>query len=227
MNVAIVPARGGSKRIYKKNIRSFCGRPILEYAIEAALTSSSVDDVFVSTDDPTIESIGIEMGAKSTGLRSADLSDDYTGTTDVIRYEISRLSKMGLEPDFVAELYPTAPFLTADVIDAVFHAFSQSESLFAFTATHFSYPVQRGFLIESGVCTPLFENEFHRRSQDLERAFHDAGQLYWGSTDSWLTTDFRFDKNAMPVVIPQTEAWDIDTEEDWCIAEAIYRIGKT
>lgn len=228
MNVAIVPARGGSRRIPKKNIRSFCGRPIIEYTIEAALKSTSVDMVFVSTDDSTIEEIGKEMGAQSIGLRSRDLSDDQSGTTDVIRYEISRLFEIGLEPEFIAEIYPTAPFLKGSTIDAAFRTLLQSsDTYFAFTATYFSYPVQRGFFVESGVCTPLFENEFNRRSQDLERVYHDAGQLYWGSTDSWLTRNFRFDKNALPVVISPTEAWDIDTEEDWYIAEAMYRVSHS
>lgn len=224
MNIAIIPARGGSKRIPRKNIRDFGGKPIIAYSIEAALLSESIDTVYVSTDDPEIELIAISFGAKSLGLRPDDLSDDFTSTTEVVRYELRRLLTADVQPTGVAEIYPTAPFLTPQIVDQVYaEMVKMDDASFAFLATKFEYPVQRGFYVRNSRCEPLDEEAFGKRSQDLESVFHDSGQIYWSTAASWIKGGFKFDYKAVPVIVPRSVAIDIDTEDDWLLAEMIHR----
>ena len=222
MNLAIIPARGGSKRIPQKNIKSFNGSPIISYSIRSALASDAISDVYVSTDDQEIERIAIEHGAKSLGLRCAALSDDYSSSTDVVRYEIKRLQASGLEFEYVAEVYATAPMLEPVVIDAVYQQLRMGVDVsFAFAAVEFAYPVQRGFYIKEGRCSPVDPASFDQRSQDLRTVFHDAGQVYWASVESWLQEDIRFNQRALPIPVPQNTVCDIDSLDDWFIAEAM------
>lgn len=224
MNIAIIPARAGSKRICRKNIKSFCGSPIISYSIKAALACDAISDVFVSTDDQEIERIALDCGAKSPGLRCAELSDDYATSTEVIRYEIKRLQALGLDFECVAEVYATAPMLEPAIIDAVYRQLRRNADVsFAFSAVEFSYPVQRGFYIEEHRCSPIDPTAFDQRSQDLKPIFHDAGQVYWASADSWIKENIRFNQSALPVPVPQSTVCDIDTIDDWFIAEAMYR----
>ena len=224
MNVAIIPARGGSKRVPRKNIKSFSGSPIISYSIRAALACDAIGDVYVSTDDQEIERIALDYGAKSLGLRCAELSDDYSTSTDVVRYEIKRLQASGVDFEYVAEVYATAPLLEPAVIDAVHQQLMRSVDVsFAFAAVEFSYPVQRGFYIEDDRCSPIDPVAFDQRSQDLRPVFHDAGQVYWASADAWTNEDIRFNQRALPVAVPQKTVCDIDSVDDWFIAEAMYQ----
>jgi len=224
MNVAIIPARGGSKRVPKKNVRPFCGVPIIGYSIQAALESNTISEVYVSTDDREIERIALDYGAKSLGLRCPELSDDYSSTTEIVRYEIGRLHAKGVEFDYVAELYATAAMLRPEVIDGI-HAelVGREDAVFAFSAVEFGYPVQRGFYVDNGRCVPVDSEAFDQRSQDLRSVFHDAGQVYWASSESWTKEQIRFNHRALPVPVPRNTVCDIDTNEDWFIAEAMYR----
>lgn len=225
MNVAIIPARGGSKRIPRKNVRNFCGRPAISWVIEAALKAKSIDMVFVSTDDSEIEEIALDCGCRSLGSRSTKLADDHTTSTEVVRYEIKRLIDSDISPDFVCQLYPTAVFATPKLIDLGFSRLESDtgQTLFSFVATEFDAQVQRGFSIESGRCIPLEPDAYLLRSQDLPRVYHDAGQFYWGACASWLESEFRFNARSTAVVVPRHQVWDLDTESDWLIAETLFR----
>lgn len=223
--MAIIPARGGSKRIPKKNIRDFCGRPAISWAIDAARASNSVDRIFISTDDAEIEALAISQGCSSLGLRAQKWSDDYTTSSDVVRYEIKRLANYGLFPKFVCQLYATAVFASGNLIDDTLMLLKDGSQhlCFTFVAKEFEAQVQRGFQLEDGHCAAIDGDSYRKRSQDLPKVFHDAGQFYWASAESWLNKDIKFDHYSAPVVVPQNRAWDLDTEDDWLIAEILMR----
>lgn len=223
MNIAIIPARGGSKRIPFKNIKLFHGKPIIAYSIETALKSELFDFVYVSTDNMEIQKIAKSYGAICDSLRPLELSDDKTASDKVIKYEIQEISKKYKGINFVAEIYPTAPLLTEKTLSqGISILSSQISDKYVFTATKFDFPIQRGFELINEKCFAINKEAYNTRSQDLKIYYHDAAQFYIAKYDTWLKKKFFFDENSIPIILSKDEAIDIDTLEDWKIAEAIF-----
>lgn len=222
MKLAVIPARGGSKRIPRKNIKSFFGQPMIAWSIQAALDSGAFDRVVVSTDDPEIASVSRSFGADVPFMRPAELSDDYTGTVPVILHTIDWHLNQGMEPEKVCCIYATAPFIKAVDIRCGLKILEQSGAGFAFSVTSFAYPIQRAFRLRSdGRVKMIDEAHFETRSQDLPEAYHDAGQFYWGTKEAWLSGAPIFGQGSVPVILPRYRVQDIDTLEDWEQAEAL------
>jgi len=227
MNVAIIPARGGSKRIPRKNIKPFCGKPMVAHAIETALASEFIDNVVVSTDDQEIAKVAKQYGADVPFLRPPELADDYTGTSPVVRHALTTLLESGWDIAYCACVYATSPLLSTALINSCYEKLLASENTdYVFTAARFSFPIQRAILqTESGGVKPFDSFGITQRSQDLEPAYHDAGQLYWGHHKTWLDTTKRiFGANSQMVVMPDHLVQDIDTLEDWERAELLYQL---
>ena len=224
MKLAMITARGGSKRIPGKNYKEFCGKPILLYSIEAALESGVFDEVMVSTDDDHIAGIAEAAGAKVPFRRSAKTSDDYATTDEVIAEVLETYEERGIHYDSFCCIYPTAPFLNAERLQEAMKLLEEHESVLPVVG--FSYPPQRGFIVGAETKTvlrwmPQFE---HTRSQDLEKIYHDAGQFYACRTDAFFrgrTTDVE---DMVPLVLQEKEVQDIDTPEDWGMAEIKFRL---
>lgn len=223
MNVIIIPARGGSKRIPRKNIRSFRGQPMISWSINSALSSKSADLVLVSTDDPEIADLAIQLGAEAPFIRPAELSTDLAMPQAVIKHSISWLESQGNILHSVCLLFATAPFVTpSDLSQGRFMLENTSDQPFVFTATTFPYPIQRALTIDaSGRVNMINPELFNSRSQDLPETFHDAGQFYWATSHLWMTSSNLY-KNALPLLLPRWRVQDIDTEEDWKRAELIH-----
>jgi pseudaminic acid cytidylyltransferase len=223
--VAIIPARGGSKRIPDKNIRLFDGLPIIAHSIRAARDSALFDRVVVSTDSDAIAAVAREHGAEVPFVRPAHLSDDHTGTLEVIQHALAALG----EPfDFACCLYATAPFIDPRYLqEGIRKLEAHSEKSFAFSVTTFAFPVQRAlYLTADGGLDALYPEHRLTRSQDLPETWHDAGQFYWGRSDAWLRGDTIFSPRSMPVVLPRHLVQDIDTPEDWRRAELMFAALK-
>lgn len=230
MNIAIIPARGGSQRIPRKNIRQFCGKPIIAHSIDAALKSGVVDEVVVSTDDEEIADIARQEGALVPFIRPASLADAYTATAPVIRHAISTLLSLGWDIEHCACIYATAPFLCASTIREGCKMLSSKPNIdYVFTATHFSFPIQRALLKRSqGGVTPFDAESIKKRSQDLAPAYHDAGQLYWANYKTWMNrSKWFFGPSSEMLELPNHLVCDIDTEEDWHRAQIMYDVLKT
>ncbi|ATB64107.1 pseudaminic acid cytidylyltransferase [Pseudomonas mosselii] len=224
MNVAIIPARGGSKRIPRKNIKVFCGKPMIAYSIEAALASGCFEKVVVSTDDSEIAALAREYGASVPFLRPGALSDDYTGTVPVIRHAIEQLSAEGKVPVYVCCIYATAPFVNAADIKRGLALMADAAVDYAFSVASYPFPIQRAVRVTAQNRIEMFQPEhLGTRSQDLEEAFHDAGQFYWGRTSAWLEGRPIFGPCSVPVVMPRHRVQDIDTLEDWIRAEWLFK----
>jgi pseudaminic acid cytidylyltransferase len=219
--LAIIPARGGSKRIPRKNIRDFLGKPCIAWSIEAALSSELFSQVIVSTDDPDIAQIAKRHGAAVPFLRPDNLADDHTGTSAVVAHAIRLVSETGNCPEFVCCIYATAPFVTKDNLRRGFQILNSSGANFAFSVSPFDSPIQRGFSVtESKRIKMLYEQHMETRSQDLAPVYHDAGQFYWGRKAAWLDPGIRlFSEQSSPIILPSYQVQDIDTEEDWILAE--------
>jgi len=226
-NIAIIPARGGSKRIPNKNTKLFCGKPIIAYSIEVALQSGMFDTVLVSTDDDQIASIAREYGAIVPFMRPDYLSDDHTGTTEVIQHAINEWQKMGNVVGLACCIYATAPFLQKQfIIEAISRLEQHKTKRCAFTVCKFNYPIQRSFTIESAdeVVTPVDVESIPKRSQDLPSVYHDAGQLYVAKVEHFLDASFNvFSDLSIPIILPHYLVQDIDEEEDWIRAEYMYQ----
>lgn len=218
--VAVIMARGGSKRIPRKNIRLFHGRPILEYVVEACVESCCFAEVMVSTDDQEIADIAVRAGAEVPFLRSAQNSNDRAGLFEVLREVLAAYEERGRQFSEVCGLLPTAPFLTAAKLRAARRALSENaDSTMVLPVVRFSYPVQRAVRIRQGRLTMFSPEFFDARSQDLEPAFHDAGQFYYFNVPAFQHDADPTFENSYPLVYPETEVQDIDTEEDWRLAE--------
>jgi pseudaminic acid cytidylyltransferase len=226
MKVGIIPARGGSKRIPRKNIKPFCGKPIIGYSIEALLQSGVCDRVVVSTDDEEIAAVAKEFGAEVPFFRPKELSDDFTPTVPVVRHAINWLMEHDSAVTNVCCVYSTAPFVTAqDVRDAYSKLVTEQVSGYVFTATSFPFPIQRAFRIRpSGHCEMFHPEQYNTRSQDLEHGYQDAGQFYWGSAQAYLENKIFFSTDSKPFVIPRHRVQDIDTVQDWQRAEVMWRV---
>ena len=225
MKVAIIPARGGSKRIPRKNIKEFCGKPMIAWSIQAAIESGCFDRVIVSTDDQEIADIAKQWGAEVPFIRPAELSDDHTGTIPVIAHAVNWLRDTGYLPTAVCCIYATAPFMQPQDLQRGEQALQQSPSIdYAFSVTSYAFPIQRALrLTNEGRVAMLQPENFMARSQDLEEAWHDAGQFYWGRAEAWLGGQALFSEQAVPVKLPRYRVQDIDTPEDWERAEWLFK----
>ena len=227
MNVAVIPARGGSKRIPRKNIKQFCGKPIIAWPIEVAKQSELFDHILVSTDDEEIAKVAKSCGAEVPFLRPAKLSDDYAGTTEVIAHAVSWMHEQQWQPKAVCCIYATSVFFIADDLKKGFDALNTGNWSYAFSATDFEYPIFRSFRDHpDGGVEMFFPEHFKKRSQDLPEALHDAAQFYWGKPDAWLNSLKMFERHSYPVKIPRWRVQDIDTENDLKRAELVFDIIK-
>jgi pseudaminic acid cytidylyltransferase len=223
-NLCIIPARGGSKRIPRKNIRDFLGKPIIAYSIEAALDSALFKDVIVSTDDEEIASIAIKYGAKVPFIRSKRNSDDFATTVDVLLEVLEEYKKLSIEFDICCCIYPTAPFTNMIKLKEAYHRLLNENLDSVFPVIPFSYPIQRSFKLQKGKISFLYPEFEKVRSQDLDVAFHDAGQYYFFRPETLLESKTIFTNNTGGIIINECEAQDIDNETDWKIAEIKFEL---
>lgn len=225
MNVCIIPARGGSKRIPGKNVRSFCGEPIIAFSIKAAIKSACFDKVIVSTDDKAIAEVAKRYGAKVPFLRPEELSNDYAGTLPVIKHALEWLEEHGNTIEFVCCLYATAPFIKAEFLQKAYEQLISRRASYCFSVTSFPFPIQRAVKVSQNDRLEMFYPEyFSTRSQDLEEAYHDAGQFYWGKAEAFKQQIPLFSEHATPFITPRYLVQDIDTLEDWKRAEFMYQV---
>ena len=222
--VAIIPARGGSKRIPRKNIRLFFGKPIIAYSIAAAKESGLFDRIIVSTDDEEIATVARQHGADVPFLRPRQLADDFTGTNAVVKHCLQWLESNDMPAQYACCIYPTAPFVQAAFLREGLEKLIESGKSYAFSVTSFAFPIQRAIKInQQGTVEPFSPEGVSARSQDLEEAFHDAGQFYWGKAEAFYNDTVIFSPEAVPIILPRYLVQDIDTEEDWERAELMYR----
>lgn len=223
--VCIIPARGGSKRIPKKNIKTFSGQPIIAYSIQNALNSNLFDEVMVSTDDPEIAEIAVKLGAKVPFLRSAKMADDFAPTIDVVREVVAAYAKKGVEFDRVCCLYPCAPFVTIDLLKSGLDLLEKEKFDSVFPVVAFAYPIQRALKVSETKRTEMFNPEhLASRSQDLEKAFHDSGQFYWLNISAILQKNQVITDNSGVIEVSELNSHDIDTLTDWKLAELKYAL---
>lgn len=224
MNIAVIPARGGSKRIPRKNIKEFAGKPMIAWSIEAAQASGLFDHIIVSTDDLEIADVAKKWGAEVPFMRPQELADDYATTRPVINHAIREFKQSWGCPDYVCTIYSTAPFIEVDDIKQGLQQLVFSGTDFAFSVTSFPYPIQRALKLTATGGVAMFQPEHRKtRSQDLESAYHDAGQFYWGRTEAFLEDRDTFSSASVPIILPNWRVVDIDNEEDWQRAELLYR----
>jgi len=225
INICVIPARGGSKRIPRKNIKEFNGKPIIAYSIEAALKSNCFDKVIVSSDDDEIIKVAKKYGADVPFIRPAELSNDYAGTIPVIKHAIEWLEESNHFIENVCCLYATAPFIQSKIISKAYQQLKNSNADYCFSVTSFSFPIQRAIKITQGDKVNMFYPEhFDKRSQDLEEAYHDAGQFYWGKAQAFKDELFLFSEASSPYFLPRYLVQDIDTMEDWVRAEIMLKV---
>ncbi|SDZ35634.1 pseudaminic acid cytidylyltransferase [Pseudomonas sp. NFIX28] len=226
--IAIIPARGGSKRIASKNLKPFNGIPMLARSIATARASGLFDQVLVSTDDPEIAKLAKACGATVPFTRPAELANDFIGTAPVIVHALNVLQERGEVFDYACCIYATAPLLQARYLRQGFVALdTHPGKSFAFSICSFPFPVQRALVFdEQGSLTALHPEFSGTRSQDLPPAYQDAGQFYWGRSEAWLRGDLMFSPLSLPVILPRHLVQDIDTEEDWLRAQYLYRALK-
>jgi pseudaminic acid cytidylyltransferase len=223
MRLAVIPARGGSKRIPRKNIKWFCGKPMIAWSIEAARQSGCFDEVIVSTEDQEISEVAKYYGASTPFMRPASLADDFTGTTSVVRHAVDWFRQQEIIPSEVCCIYATAPFLQANDLLRGLELLMANECSYTFSVTGYSFPIQRAIRISEQNRVEMFYPEhFNTRSQDLEEAWHDAAQFYWGRAEAWLAERVIFSSDSMPVMLPRHQVQDIDTPEDWLRAEMMF-----
>jgi len=222
--VAIIPARGGSKRIPRKNIRPFAGKPIIAYSIAAARDCGLFDRIMVSTDDVEIASVARGCGAETPFIRPKELADDHTGTDAVVKHAIGWLTAQGAAIGYACCIYATAPFLQVRYLREGYDMLLASGRDYAFSITAFAFPVQWALRIANGdTVEALHPEHILSRSQDLERLFHDAGQFYWGRAQAYLDNVVPHSSASVPIILPSHLVQDIDTPEDWRRAELMYQ----
>ncbi|MEG1291303.1 MAG: pseudaminic acid cytidylyltransferase [Lachnospiraceae bacterium] len=222
-SIAIITARGGSKRIPKKNCKEFCGKPIIAYSIQAALDSGIFSEVMVSTDDIQIKKIALEYGASVPFLRSPDTSGDYASTAEVLQEVLLEYKKLGKEFTYLCCLYPTAPFVTPEKIRTAMELLQKEQADTVLPVVPFSFPPQRALVMKEGRAKILFPQEYQKRSQDLELEYHDAGQFYCFQTAAFIKTGKVITDNTRTIVLDEMEVQDIDNESDWALAELKYQ----
>ena len=225
MNVCVIPARGGSKRIPRKNIKEFNGKPIIAYSIEAALKSNCFNQVIVSTDDDEIAEVAKKYGAQVPFSRPDEFSNDYVGTIPVIKHAIEWMEDNNNLIENVCCLYATAPFVRSKIISKAYQKLKDTKADYCFSVTSFAFPIQRAIKVtEKNKVSMFYPEYFNARSQDLEESYHDAGQFYWGKSQAFKDELPLFSEVATPYVLPRYLVQDIDTPEDWIRAEAMYKV---
>lgn len=224
MNIAIITARGGSKRIPHKNIREFCGRPILEYSIDAALKSGIFDEVMVSTDSQEIADIACTAGAKVPFLRSNETSDDFATTADVLKEVLEKYQQKKITFDIACCIYPTAPFVTSEKLTNAVELLKKTQADTVLPVVAFSYPPQRGIVIRDHKVKWIDDRYISSRSQDLEPIYHDCGQFYCINVKSFLESGKLLGNVTLPLLMNEMEVQDIDNLTDWEIAEIKYHL---
>lgn len=222
--LAVITARGNSKRIPHKNIRDFCGKPILAYSIEAAKQAEIFDEIMVSTDDPQIAGIGKEYGAKVPFFRSEKTSDDFATTADVLEEVLNAYKKAGKMFTHICCIYPTAPFVTGDKLREAMALLLEKDADSVMPVVKFSFPPQRSVIVKDGKLQPKWEEYMNCRSQDLEPFYHDCGQFYCLNAERFLKEKKMIMQNTFPVFMEEMTVQDIDTPQDWKVAEMKYRI---
>lgn len=225
-NIAIITARGGSKRIPRKNIKEFCGKPIIAYSIEAALESGMFEEVMVSTDDDEIAAISQKYGAHVPFMRSAETASDYATTRDVLLEVLHEYAMVGTNFEYMTCIYPTAPFVTGRKLSDAMGMLLNSKGSLLIPVVKYSYPPQRSYVINDGKLKFKWEEYRYTRSQDLEDYYHEAGQFYCYKIDDYLANDGLIKDNIIPFILKESEVQDIDTMEDWKIAELKYNLMK-
>jgi pseudaminic acid cytidylyltransferase len=224
MKIAIIPARGGSKRIPRKNVRAFAGKPLIAYSIEAARNSGLFDHVIVSTDDEEIAAVARQYGAETPFVRPPELANDHATTVPVIKHAVQWVQQQRGPVELACCIYATAPFIQASALRAAHDLLlARRVGGYVFSATTFPFPIQRAFKLNGDGLVEMFHPEnYNTRSQDLEEAYQDAGQFYWGSAQSYLADKIFFSTDSMAYVLPRHMVQDIDTPEDWQRAELMY-----
>lgn len=223
-SIAIITARGGSKRIPRKNIKEFCGKPIIAYSIEAAIKSELFDEVMVSTDDEEIKEIAIKYGAKVPFMRSEKTSNDYATTQDVLFEVLEEYKKMGQEFDYLCCLYPTAPFVTAEKLKKSMQMLEETNCDTVIPVVSFSFPPQRAFVINDNQLKYHQPENALARSQDLQTMYHDCGQYYCLNVARFIEEKKMVMENVKPIIESELEVQDIDNEMDWQLAELKYKL---
>jgi pseudaminic acid cytidylyltransferase len=225
LRLCIIPARGGSKRIPRKNIKVFLTKPMIAYSIEAALKSGCFDRVIVSTDDPEIAQVAKTYGAEVPFMRPDELANDYAGTLSVIKHAIEWFEEHAWKPSEVCCLYATAPFVQSDSIKQAYKQLQTTQADYCFSVTSYAFPIQRAIKITQQQRIEMFYPEhLNTRSQDLDEAYHDAGQFYWGKAEVFKQLNPLFSEHASPFLLPRYLVQDIDTQEDWVRAEMMYQV---
>ena len=225
MNICVIPARAGSRRIPRKNIKEFNGKPIIAYSIEAALKSNCFSQVIVSTDDNEISEVAKKYGAHVPFVRPDELSNDYVGTIPVIKHTIEWMEDNNNYIENVCCLYATAPFIQSKIISKAYQQLKNSSADYCFSVTSFAFPIQRAIrIVQDNKVDMFYPEHFNTRSQDLEEACHDAGQFYWGKAQAFKAELPLFSEVATPYVLPRYLVQDIDTMEDWIRAEVMYKV---
>lgn len=225
MKIAVIPARGGSKRIPRKNIKPFCGKPMIAWSIEAARASGLFGRIIVSTDDTEIAAVAKEWGAEVPFVRPEELSNDHAGTTPVVAHATQWALDQKIDLSAVCCIYATAPFVRTEDLKRGWEVLDSGSWDYVFTVTDFAAPILRAFkqTVDGGI-EMFFPEHFSTRSQDLPMAFHDAGQFYWGRPDAWIGGRRIFDKFSRTVFIPRWRVQDIDTRDDWKRAEILAKL---
>ena len=222
-NIAVIPARGGSKRIPRKNVKEFCGKPIIAYSIEAALKSGCFDRVIVSTDDEEIAEVAMKYGAEVPFIRPDNLSEDFSIVTDTVVHVIEQMeAQFKISVDYACFIYATAPLISELYLSQGLQELLSSNKSFAIGVTSYAFPIQRALSIHASVINKLFDHK-ETRSQDLEEYYHDAAHFCWGSKEAFIEKRDFFSSIAIPIVIPRSLVQDIDTLEDWEFAELLYK----
>ena len=224
INLAIIPARGGSKRIPRKNIKNFLGKPIIAYSIEAAIQSGLFDEVMVSTDDIEIANIAREFGASVPFMRSEITANDFATTFDVIEEVLHEYQKKESTFEFTCCIYACAPFVTSNKLVEAFQIMEQNQYDSVFPVIPFGFPIQRALKLEDKKSSFFYPEYSSSRSQDLEKSYHDAGQFYWMNTEVCLNKKQIFTDNTGSIIISELEGQDIDNEVDWKLAELKYEL---
>ena len=226
MKIAIIPARGGSKRIPKKNSKLFSGFPMISWAIKTAQKSNLFDAVVVSTDDEKIAEISEKLGAQIPFIRPKELSDDLTPTVPVIAHGVKFLMDKGWALEYACCIYPCSPFLRSDDLSEAYELIESKQSDFIYPVTEYAHPIQRGMrLLPSGQMEFLYPENELKRTQDLETVYHDCGQFYWGRANAWLEQK-KMHTDGLGLVLPNWRFVDIDNENDWIRAEEIFKVRE-
>ena len=227
MKVAIIPARGGSKRIPRKNIRDFCGKPMIAYSIEAAILSGCFDKVLVSTDDPEIAAVSKQYGAEVPFIRPSEIANDFATTTEVVRHALNWCEAQSWGVEIACCIYATAPFIDKADLLLGYDALIKQDVAYVFSASSYPFLIQRALALDADGRVSMIQPEYLKtRSQDLKECYHDAGQFYWGRKAAFLNDEPIFSDHSRIILIPRDRVQDIDTQEDWNFAELLFRATK-